>query len=100
MYAWCHGEPGIGLLRTRLARYLQAPQITTDIGAAARATIRHGFGGNYSVCQGDLENLLSLLAMRPLADRRGVVARNRGSEGECPPRPTAARLALRRAHGR
>ena len=59
--AWCHGAPGIGLARLRALRYLDDAEIRLEIDAALRTTSKQGFGGNHSLCHGDLGNLELLL---------------------------------------
>jgi lantibiotic modifying enzyme len=61
MTAWCHGAPGIGLSRLRLMPYLDDPLLRQEIDQAIQATRRAGFGGNHSLCHGDLGNLELLL---------------------------------------
>ena len=58
---WCHGAPGIGLARLRSLAHIDTPAIRADINAAVNTTIRRGFGGNHSLCHGDLGNLDFLL---------------------------------------
>jgi lantibiotic modifying enzyme len=57
MTAWCHGAPGIGLARLAGLRFADDSRIRDDIARAVYATLRHGFGGNHSLCHGDLGNL-------------------------------------------
>jgi class II lanthipeptide synthase len=72
---WCHGAPGIGLARLRSLAHLDTPEVRADINAAVNTTIVRGFGGNHSLCHGDLGNLDFLLdtaftlADAELADR-------------------------------
>ena len=61
MTAWCHGAPGIGLARLRCLRYLDDGEIRSEINTALLTTVAHGFGGNHSLCHGDLGNLELLL---------------------------------------
>jgi lantibiotic modifying enzyme len=61
MTAWCHGAPGIGLARLRCLQHLDDAQIRSEINAALKTTLAHGFGGNHSLCHGDLGNLELLL---------------------------------------
>jgi lantibiotic modifying enzyme len=58
---WCHGAPGIGLARLRSLAHIDTPDIRSDIDAAVNTTISRGFGGNHSLCHGDLGNLDVLL---------------------------------------
>lgn len=61
MNAWCNGAPGIGLARLGCLPYLNDPQIRVEIDTALNTTLAHGFGGNHSLCHGDLGNLEFLL---------------------------------------
>jgi type 2 lantibiotic biosynthesis protein LanM len=55
--AWCHGAPGIGLARLRGLRYFDDAETRAEIDAALRTTLVDGFGGNHSLCHGDLGNV-------------------------------------------
>jgi type 2 lantibiotic biosynthesis protein LanM len=69
-WAWCHGAPGVGLGRAAMLPYLDTPAIRADLAAALESTRRHGFGGNHSLCHGDLGNLeLFMTAAQVLGDR-------------------------------
>lgn len=69
MCAWCHGAPGIGLARLTTLPLLDDATTRAEIEAALRTTLPHGFGGNHSLCHGDLGNLeLLLQAARVLSD--------------------------------
>ncbi len=57
MTAWCHGAPGIGLARLASLPYLDDAEVRTEIDVALRTTLAQGFGGNHSLCHGDLGNL-------------------------------------------
>lgn len=61
--AWCHGAPGIGLARLASLEYGDDPAIRAEIEAATRTTLSAGFGGNHSLCHGDLGNLDLLLGV-------------------------------------
>lgn len=61
MSAWCHGAPGIGLSRLRMLAHYDDAQLRTEIAIAVQTTLREGFGGNHSLCHGDLGNLDLLL---------------------------------------
>lgn len=61
MCAWCHGAPGVGMSRLRSLRYLDDAQVRQEIALAVGTTLEHGFGGNHSLCHGDLGNLELLL---------------------------------------
>ena len=74
--AWCHGAPGIGLARLQLLRHEDDPLARSEIEAAIRTTLRHGFGRNHSLCHGDLGNIELLL----LAEQAGVEP---GESGAC-----------------
>ena len=58
---WCHGAPGIALARLRCLAYIDDEDIRSEIDVALNATLRRGFGGNHSLCHGDLGNLEPLL---------------------------------------
>jgi type 2 lantibiotic biosynthesis protein LanM len=61
MTAWCHGAPGIGLARLQSLRHLDDEETRAEVDAALRTTVGQGFGGNHSLCHGDLGNLELLL---------------------------------------
>jgi type 2 lantibiotic biosynthesis protein LanM len=61
MNAWCHGAAGIGLARLRCLPHLDDPEIRAEIDTALQTTLNQGFGGNHSLCHGDLGNLELLL---------------------------------------
>jgi lantibiotic modifying enzyme len=49
--------------------YLDTPTVRADLAAALDSTRQHGFGGNHSLCHGDLGNLeLFLTAAQVLDD--------------------------------
>jgi lantibiotic modifying enzyme len=78
MLAWCHGAPGIGLARLLCLRHLDDPQVRVEIKVALEATLARGFGGNHSLCHGDLGNLeLLLAASLTLGERRWEAQVNR-----------------------
>jgi len=63
MHAWCHGAPGVGIGRVGMIMHTDTPDIRHEIEVALQSTLREGFGGNHSVCHGDLGNLeFALLA--------------------------------------
>jgi len=67
--AWCHGAPGIGLARLRSLEFLDDSEIRAEIDVALRTTLAAGFGGNHSLCHGDMGNIEFLLqAHRALHD--------------------------------
>jgi type 2 lantibiotic biosynthesis protein LanM len=68
MTALCHGAPGIGLARLRMLQHAGDPTLLHDVEAALETTIRHGWGGNHSLCHGDLGNLELLLAASLIVD--------------------------------
>ncbi|MCG8459457.1 MAG: type 2 lantipeptide synthetase LanM family protein [Holophagales bacterium] len=64
--AWCHGGPGVALGRTLTRPFLGAAEsepAAAEIRAAAEETLLHGFGGNHSLCHGDLGNAEILLRL-------------------------------------
>ncbi|MEA5552683.1 type 2 lanthipeptide synthetase LanM family protein [Anabaena cylindrica UHCC 0172] len=61
MTAWCNGAPGVGLARLHCLPYFDDSQIRGEINTALKTTLDHGFGGNHSLCHGDLGNLELLL---------------------------------------
>jgi lantibiotic modifying enzyme len=68
MTAWCHGAPGIGIARIHSLRYLDdvaVHSVRAEIEIAIKTTLARGFGGNHSLCHGDLGNLEVLLQARP-----------------------------------
>lgn len=72
---WCHGAPGIGLARLRSLAHLDTPAIRADINAAVNTTTSRGFGGNHSLCHGDLGNLDFLLEAALTLDNDDLTAR-------------------------
>lgn len=85
MCAWCHGAAGVGIGRIALAGSASVNgdrQVEAEIEIAVETTRRMGFGGNHSLCHGDLGNLeLLLLDARRKNDRAslaGVYRRARG----------------------
>lgn len=66
--AWCHGAPGIGLARLSSLRHFDDPVARTEVEAAIRTTLKHGFGGNHSLCHGDLGNIELLLQASQVLD--------------------------------
>lgn len=66
--AWCHGAPGIGLARLSSLPHLDDTQTMSEINAALTTTLAHGFGGNHSLCHGDLGNLELLLQASQVLD--------------------------------
>lgn len=66
--AWCHGAPGIGLARLHMLRHLDDSSLRSDLAVALQTTLSQGFGGNHSLCHGDLGNLELLLHARDLLD--------------------------------
>jgi type 2 lantibiotic biosynthesis protein LanM len=75
MIAWCHGASGIGLARLKSLGFLNTLEFREDIDVALQTTLERGFGGNHSLCHGDLGNLdfileASRILDKPLLDRR------------------------------
>jgi len=65
---WCHGASGIALTRVRSLRHVDNAQIRAEIDAGLDTTLNHGFGGNHSLCHGDLGNLEPLLQASEIVD--------------------------------
>jgi type 2 lantibiotic biosynthesis protein LanM len=61
MSGWCHGAPGIGLGRLQALRHLDDAEVRAEIETAIKTTQAVGFGGNHSLCHGELGNLELLL---------------------------------------
>lgn len=61
--AWCHGAPGIGLARLASLEFVDDPAMRAELETATRTTLAAGFGGNHSLCHGDLGNLDLLLGV-------------------------------------
>jgi type 2 lantibiotic biosynthesis protein LanM len=57
MLAWCHGAPGIGLARLRSLPFYDDDLVRNEIITSLNTTRASGFGGNHSLCHGDLGNL-------------------------------------------
>ena len=68
MCTWCHGAPGIGLARLRTLPLLDNTAIRSEINIALKTTLENGFGGNHSLCHGDLGNLELLLQANNFLD--------------------------------
>jgi class II lanthipeptide synthase len=67
MTAWCHGAPGIGLARLHSLPHLNETAVRAEIDTAIH-TLARGFGGNHSLCHGDLGNLELLLQAGQVLD--------------------------------
>ncbi|HEX8436540.1 type 2 lanthipeptide synthetase LanM family protein [Archangium sp.] len=75
MVSWCHGAPGIALGRLGSLRHLEGPQVRAELETALQTTLHEGFGGNHSLCHGDLGNLESLyVAGEVLGESRWIHA--------------------------
>lgn len=64
MRTWCHGAPGIGLARLKVAEVLgdDTPEwVRDDLGAAVATTGSSGAGGGLCLCHGALGNLEFLI---------------------------------------
>jgi type 2 lantibiotic biosynthesis protein LanM len=66
MWAWCHGAPGIGLVRLAALGVHLADDVHEDLKLALESTARFGLGSNDSLCHGDLGNLDLLIEARAL----------------------------------
>lgn len=68
--SWCHGAPGIGMARMSTLSLVDDRVTRSEIAAAIRTTMNHGFGRNHTLCHGDLGNLeLHLQASIRLRDQ-------------------------------
>ncbi len=80
MMAWCHGAPGIGLVRALLLRHVGAGEPSAELRealvTALASTERNGFRGGHSLCHGGLGNLalLSEAARLPGFEQYGAHA--------------------------
>lgn len=68
MTAWCHGAMGIGLARLLGLSWVDDEEIRAEIEVALETTSRRGFGGNHSLCHGDLGNLELLMEASRLVE--------------------------------
>lgn len=69
--AWCHGAPGVALARLLSLPLLDDAKVRGEIAVGLAETVRSGFGGNHSLCHGDLGNLdILLLAAARTGDER------------------------------
>jgi type 2 lantibiotic biosynthesis protein LanM len=62
--SWCYGATGVGLARLSLLQDASADLADgarADLDQALRAVVERGFGGNFSLCHGDLGSLDLLL---------------------------------------
>jgi type 2 lantibiotic biosynthesis protein LanM len=66
MWAWCHGAPGIGLVRLDALGSHDDAEVADDLATALTSTTRVGFGSNDSLCHGDLGNLELLVRAQEL----------------------------------
>jgi class II lanthipeptide synthase len=66
MWAWCHGAPGMGLVRLEALGSIDDPEVAADLASALISTALLGFGSNDSLCHGDLGNLELLLRAQEL----------------------------------
>ena len=55
--AWCHGASGIAFSRCNMLEQLPDDLLQEEIRIGLGSTMAHGFGGNHSLCHGDLGNL-------------------------------------------
>jgi type 2 lantibiotic biosynthesis protein LanM len=67
MWSWCHGAPGMGLVRLEALGSTDDPEVAGDLASALASTALFGFGSNDSLCHGDLGNLELLLRARELS---------------------------------
>lgn len=58
---WCHGAPGIALMKMRLAEIFGDRFVTrSELEEIAETIINNGFGEDYCLCHGDMGNLMVL----------------------------------------
>ena len=58
---WCHGAPGIALMKMRLAESFGDRFVTrSELEEIAETIINNGFGEDYCLCHGDMGNLMVL----------------------------------------
>jgi type 2 lantibiotic biosynthesis protein LanM len=69
MIAWCHGASGIGFSRLKSLGHLDNQEIREEIDIALGTTLEQGFGGNHSLCHGDLGNLDFILEASRILDK-------------------------------
>jgi type 2 lantibiotic biosynthesis protein LanM len=69
MIAWCHGASGIGFSRLKSLGSLNTSEFREDIDVALQITLEQGFGGNHSLCHGDLGNLDFILEASRILDK-------------------------------
>ncbi|ADO68035.1 type 2 lanthipeptide synthetase LanM family protein [Stigmatella aurantiaca] len=75
MAMWCHGASGIALGRLLALRHLEGAEVREELSTALETTLRTGFGGNHSLCHGDMGNLEVLhLAGTVLGERQWTQA--------------------------
>ena len=71
MVAWCHGAPGIGLVRARFLRLTGLERYRAGLENAARTTLEHLLEtplGNHSLCHGAVGNADILLELAAALD--------------------------------
>jgi len=66
MWAWCHGAPGMGLVRLEALGSVDDPEVAGDLASTLASTVLFGFGTNDSLCHGDLGNLELLVRAQEL----------------------------------
>jgi len=66
MWAWCHGAPGMGLVRLDALGSIDDPKVAGDLASALISTALFGFGSNDSLCHGDLGNIELLVRAQEL----------------------------------
>ena len=64
MWSWCHGAPGVGLVRLTALEQIDDAEVLADLHLALGATADGPLGANDSLCHGDLGNLELLLRAR------------------------------------
>jgi type 2 lantibiotic biosynthesis protein LanM len=94
--AWCHGAAGIGLARADALSLVADPGAEADLEAAAAVVRTRGFGGNHSLCHGDLGNAELMLLAAQAEARSGAGPRCPASRPRCPAWAAGAGARLER----
>lgn len=66
---WCHGAPGIALMKMRLAEVFGDKFVTrSDLEKIGRIIMNNGFGFDHCLCHGDMGNLMILKRLAETLD--------------------------------